>query len=95
MLSGKIFGRNLYRGSWCPYCNTQLSEIASIEDELKKLGYQIVAISPDKPESLNVTETKHDLDTNFIRTAVIKPWKPSVSILIPVGVSYQYLLCFW
>ncbi|QXD33858.1 redoxin domain-containing protein [Candidatus Pelagisphaera phototrophica] len=27
-----------YRGSWCPYCNTQLSELASIEDDLKKAG---------------------------------------------------------
>ena len=25
-----------YRGDWCPYCNTQLSELASIDDDLQK-----------------------------------------------------------
>ena len=25
-----------YRGSWCPYCVTQLPELASIENDLKK-----------------------------------------------------------
>ena len=61
VLRGKSSVVIFYRGSWCPYCNTQLSELASIEDDLKKLGNQIVAISPDKPESLNVTDAKHDL----------------------------------
>lgn len=36
-----------YRGSWCPYCNVPLSELAKIEADVLKLGYQIVAISPD------------------------------------------------
>jgi len=61
ILKGKSSVVIFYRGSWCPYCNTQLSELASIESDLKKLGYQIVAISPDAPESLNVTDAKHDL----------------------------------
>ncbi|HCR29399.1 MAG TPA: antioxidant AhpC [Opitutae bacterium] len=61
ILGGRSSVVILYRGSWCPYLNTQLKKLASIEDDLKKLGYQIVAISPDKPESLNVTDAKHDL----------------------------------
>jgi len=61
ILRGKSSVVIFYRGGWCPYCNTQLSELASIESDLKKLGYQIVAISPDKPESLNVTDAKHEL----------------------------------
>lgn len=61
VLKGKSSIVIFYRGSWCPYCNTHFSELASIEDELKALGYQIVAISPDDPESLNVTDEKHDL----------------------------------
>ncbi|QXD33859.1 redoxin domain-containing protein [Candidatus Pelagisphaera phototrophica] len=27
----------------------------------KKSGYQIIAISPDKPESLDITDAKHNL----------------------------------
>lgn len=41
-----------YRGGWCPYCNTQLGQLQSIEGDLIKMGYQIVAVSPDTPEKL-------------------------------------------
>lgn len=51
-----------YRGGWCPYCNTHLSEIRNVESEIIKLGYQIIAISPDSPENLVVTSEKNDLD---------------------------------
>lgn len=36
-----------YRGGWCPYCSLQLAAIAEAEADIIKLGYQIVAISPD------------------------------------------------
>ncbi|MBQ4879482.1 AhpC/TSA family protein [Pseudoalteromonas luteoviolacea] len=42
----------VYRGGWCPYCVRQLNGIQKIEPQLKKLGVQIVAISPDSPQSL-------------------------------------------
>lgn len=51
-----------YRGGWCPYCNTHLSEIRNAESEILKLGYQIIAISPDSPENLQVTDEKHKLN---------------------------------
>ena len=41
-----------YRGGWCPYCNLQLGELQKIEPQLKELGVNIVAISPDSPENL-------------------------------------------
>ncbi|HEU0152593.1 MAG TPA: peroxiredoxin-like family protein [Arenimonas sp.] len=44
-----------YRGGWCPYCNLQLSELRLIEDQAKALGYQMIAISPDRPEELAKT----------------------------------------
>lgn len=47
-----------YRGGWCPYCNTHLGKLALIEDELTDAGYQVVAISPDAPESLIQTRDK-------------------------------------
>ena len=51
-----------YRGGWCPYCNTHLSEIRNVENEIIKLGYQIIAISPDSPENLVVTSEKNELN---------------------------------
>lgn len=66
VLQGKSSVVIFYRGGWCPFCNTQLSELASLENELKEKGYQIIAISPDKPESLNTTDVKHDLGYQLI-----------------------------
>jgi peroxiredoxin len=50
-----------YRGGWCPYCNLQLSDLRLIEDQAKALGYQMIAISPDRPEELSRTLDKADL----------------------------------
>lgn len=50
-----------YRGGWCPYCNTHLREIQKIEPALKTLGYQILAISPDRPAKLAETLEKDKL----------------------------------
>lgn len=51
-----------YRGSWCVYCNAQMSELVTIEPDLLKLGYQMLAISPDLPEHLNESIKKHTLN---------------------------------
>jgi peroxiredoxin len=61
-----IFGQKptvllFYRGGWCPYCNAHLAEIRDAESEVLKLGYQIVAVSPDSPENLQATDEKHNL----------------------------------
>lgn len=52
----------VYRGGWCPFCNTQLSEMQEIENEIQNLGYQIVAVSPDSPSKLNETVGKEKLN---------------------------------
>ena len=44
-----------YRGGWCPYCNRQLSALAAIETDIIKLGYQIIAVSPDDYQNLKPT----------------------------------------
>lgn len=50
-----------YRGGWCPYCNTHLGQIATAEPELLRMGYQVLAISPDRPEELAKTLDKQEL----------------------------------
>lgn len=50
-----------YRGGWCPYCNKHLGQLQQAEDELLALGYQILAISPDRPEKLRETAGKDHL----------------------------------
>ena len=46
-----------YRGTWCPYCNLQLNQYQQVLPQIKELGAQLVAISPQTPdESLNISE---------------------------------------
>ncbi len=51
-ISGKKTAIIFYRGGWCPFCNKHLSEIASIQDEIAKAGYQVIGINPDRPEDI-------------------------------------------
>lgn len=50
-----------YRGGWCPFCNAHLAEIQNVQNEVVNLGYQIIAISPDLPDNLKVTDEKQNL----------------------------------
>lgn len=52
----------IYRGGWCPYCNSQLMEMQEIENQIIALGYQIVAISPDSPKFLEETAKEDKLN---------------------------------
>lgn len=56
----------VYRGGWCPYCNRHLAELRDIEPELKKLGFRILAVSPDRPEKLRETMEKQDLNYRLL-----------------------------
>lgn len=55
-----------YRGGWCPYCNLQLSDLRLIQKETKALGYQMIAISPDRPQELNRTLGKQKLEYTLL-----------------------------
>ncbi|MDZ4714729.1 MAG: peroxiredoxin-like family protein [Cytophagales bacterium] len=55
-----------YRGGWCPYCNTQMAELQAIEPDLLREGYQIIAISPDSPESLKASVDKNKLNYTLL-----------------------------
>lgn len=47
-----------YRGGWCPYCNTHLEDLVNIEKDLIEEGFQILALSPDKPENVKKSTEK-------------------------------------
>jgi peroxiredoxin len=54
-----------YRGGWCPYCNTQLSDLRLVEPKLRQSGFEIVFLSTDRPEilysSLKATDIHYTL----------------------------------
>lgn len=55
-----------YRGGWCPYCNTQLLNIGSIEQQIVDLGYQTVAISPDYYTNLKSTKSTNKVKNTLL-----------------------------
>ena len=51
-----------YRGGWCPYCNLQLRAYQRILPQIRALGSQLVAISPEPPDASLSTAEKNELD---------------------------------
>ena len=76
-VDGKVFNLNeaiknkptvliFYRGGWCLYCNTQLGQLAQIESEIIKSGYQIIAVGPDRIEKLVESIGKHKMNYQLL-----------------------------
>jgi peroxiredoxin len=55
-----------YRGGWCPFCNTQLAELAKIESELGERGIEIFALSPDRPELVKQNQEKSEFNYRLL-----------------------------
>lgn len=51
-----------YRGGWCPYCNLELAALQKALPQIEKAGGQLVAISPQIPDSSLSTKEKRELD---------------------------------
>lgn len=47
-----------YRGFWCPVCNKHLGQIQDSLKLIEEKGAKVIAISPEKPEYLDVMEEK-------------------------------------
>ena len=52
----------IYRGSWCPYCNAQLSAFARAKEKLDELGIRAVALSVDNKADAATLIEKHRLN---------------------------------
>jgi len=42
----------VFRGGWCPYCNTYLSEMGGIVPKIRELGVDVLFLSGDRAELL-------------------------------------------
>ncbi|MDR6762377.1 peroxiredoxin [Flavobacterium sp. 2755] len=71
-----------YRGGWCPYCNLHLQALAGAEKQIIDLGYQIIAVSPDSPENLKITEEKDKVKYTLLSDS-------KGELIKAVGIAYQ------
>jgi peroxiredoxin len=80
-----------YRGGWCPYCNRHLSELQDAEPQLLALGYQILALSTDRPEDLHVMTDKHHLTYTLLSDRQMKAAAAfQVAFKLPEAEMKQY-----
>ena len=61
-LAGRYGVILMYRGSWCPYCNAQLSAFARAKEKLDELGIGVVALSVDSKADAAALVDKHRLN---------------------------------
>jgi peroxiredoxin len=71
-----------YRGGWCPFCNIQLAALAHAESEILKLGYQVVAVTPESFENLKATA-----ETDSVKYKIYSDPKGEFSQ--KVGIAFQ------
>lgn len=38
---------SFFRGTWCPYCNLELSSLAKIKDKIEAKGARLIAVTPE------------------------------------------------
>ena len=50
-----------YRGGWCPYCNLTLNHMQEYLPEFKKYNANLLALTPELPDSTLSTQDKHNL----------------------------------
>jgi len=51
----------VYRGGWCPYCNTNLKQWQDKLQQVTALGAAVIAVSPESPEHVAETVGKDNL----------------------------------
>ncbi|MFZ1704312.1 MAG: peroxiredoxin-like family protein [Saprospiraceae bacterium] len=51
-----------YRGGWCPYCNLTLHYMQEALPEFKKYKANLLAVSPEVPDSSMTTKEKNELE---------------------------------
>ena len=71
-----------YRGGWCPYCNMHLAKLNEAEAELLELGYQLLAVSPDRPEELQKSIEKHSLKYTLLSDS-------EMTNALELGIAFQ------
>lgn len=68
---GQVSGKDLltkgpilitfYRGNWCPFCNIALRSLQQHLDQFHAKGVELVAISPELPDTSLSTQEKNEL----------------------------------
>lgn len=81
-----------YRGGWCPYCNLTLQHMQNSLPEFKKYGAELLALTPELPDSSISTKEKKDLQFEVlsdINNGVAEAYKVVFKLTDDVADSYE------
>ena len=75
----------VYRGGWCPYCNTQLHQLQEeVAASAEAAGVSLVALAVDRPQYLADTAKEHQLDFTLVSDPDLKALT-AYNLLAPVS----------
>jgi len=81
-----------YRGGWCPYCNITLNHLQKELPNFQKLGANLLALSPELPDSSISTKEKNELTFEVlsdIGNKVARDYGVVYKLPDPVAEAYQ------
>lgn len=88
-----------YRGTWCPYCNLQLSQYQQVLYAIKEKGASLIAISPQTPDASLSIKEKNELEFEVLSdngnivarqfTKVFKNGDAPIQAMTDLGYDYD------
>ena len=81
-----------YRGGWCPYCNITLRRLQEELPNFKAAGAQLIALTPEIPDSSLSTLEKNELDFEVLSdvgNVIGKKYGVVFTLTLEVAESYQ------
>ena len=80
-----------YRGEWCPYCNRNLQRLADSLQLIIDKGAILIAVSPEKPESIVKTVEKSKAQYSILHDENLKIMKAyEVEFEVPENTLKRY-----
>lgn len=80
-----------YRGQWCPYCNKHLSRLQDSLQLIRDKGATLIAVSPEKPESVDSTVAKTKAEFSILYDEGLKIMKAyDVDFEVPENTLTRY-----
>lgn len=83
-----------YRGGWCPYCNLALKSLHYTLPEIERRGAQLIAVTPERPESIIQTARKNGIDYPVVHdtnSETARQFGVSVLLSEPMKALYRSL----
>ena len=90
-----------YRGGWCPYCDVSLRALQAVLGDIRALGAELVAVTPETPDHIEATAASaavdfpllHDAGNNFARSLGLVFTLPEAlrPLYAEIGIDYAFL----